>query len=111
ETSEGRIAYGPVGVGDISGLLGAGMLVGGAHPLRLGRPEEIPYLARQTRLTFARYGIVDPVSLDDYRAHGGLTGIARAIEIGSAATIEMVTQSGLRGRGGAGFPTGIKWKT
>ena len=84
---------------------------GGAHPLRLGRPEELPYLARQTRLTFARCGIVDPLSLDDYRAHGGLKGMARAIEIGPAATIEQVTQSGLRGRGGAGFPTGIKWKT
>ncbi len=110
-TSAGRIAYGPVTVADISSLLGAGMLVGGAHPLRLGRPEELPYLAKQTRLTFARCGIVDPLSLDDYRAHGGLKGIARALEIGSAATIEQVTQSGLRGRGGAGFPTGIKWKT
>jgi formate dehydrogenase iron-sulfur subunit len=110
-TSAGRIAYGPVTVADISSLLGAGMLVGGAHPLRLGRPEELPYLAKQTRLTFARCGIVDPLSLDDYRAHGGLKGIARALEIGPAATIEQVTQSGLRGRGGAGFPTGIKWKT
>jgi formate dehydrogenase iron-sulfur subunit len=110
-TSAGRIAYGPVTVADISSLLGAGMLVGGAHPLRLGRPEELPYLAKQTRLTFARCGIVDPLSLDDYRAHGGLKGIARAIEVGPAATIEQVTQSGLRGRGGAGFPTGIKWKT
>ena len=82
------------------------MLTGGAHKLRLGRPEEIPYLARQTRLTFARCGIVDPLSLDDYRAHGGLKGLARAIEIGPAATIETVTQSGLRGRGGAGFPPG-----
>ena len=71
----------------------------------------MPFLAKQTRLTFARCGIVDPLSLDDYRAHGGLKGIARAREIGPAATIEMVTQSGLRGRGGAGFPTGIKWKT
>jgi formate dehydrogenase iron-sulfur subunit len=110
-TSAGRIAYGPVTVADISSLLAAGLLVGGAHPLRLGRPEVLPYLAKQTRLTFARCGIVDPLSLDDYRAHGGLKGIARAIEIGSAATIEQVTQSGLRGRGGAGFPTGIKWKT
>ena len=110
-TAEGRIAYGPVTVADISGLLGAGMLAGGAHPLRLGRPEELPFLAKQTRLTFARCGIVDPLSLDDYRAHGGLKGLARAREIGPAATIEMVTQSGLRGRGGAGFPTGIKWKT
>jgi formate dehydrogenase iron-sulfur subunit len=110
-TCEGRIAYGPVTVADISGLLGAGMLVGAPHPLRLGRPEELPFLAKQTRLTFARCGIVDPLSLGDYRAHGGLKGIARAREIGSAATVEMVTQSGLRGRGGAGFPTGIKWKT
>ena len=74
----GRIAYGPVTVADISGLLGAGMLAGGAHPLRLGRPEELPFLAQQTRLTFARCGIVDPLSLDDYRAHGGLKGLARA---------------------------------
>ena len=110
-TSDGRIAYGPVSLADIPGLIEAGMLTGGAHPLRLGVPEEIPYLARQTRLTFARCGIVDPLSLDDYRAHGGLKGLARAIEIGPAATIEMVTHSGLRGRGGAGFPTGIKWKT
>ncbi len=110
ETAQGRIAYGPVGAGDVPGLLGV-LPAGGAHPLRLGRPEEIPYLARQTRLTFARCGIVDPLSLDDYRAHGGLKGLARAIETGPAATIETVTQSGLRGRGGAGFPTGIKWKT
>ena len=110
-TAEGRIAYGPVTVADISSLLGAGMLTGGAHKLRLGRPDEIPYLAKQTRLTFARCGVVDPLSMDDYRAHGGLRGIARAREIGPAATIELVTQSGLRGRGGAGFPTGIKWKT
>jgi formate dehydrogenase iron-sulfur subunit len=111
ETAEGRIAYGPVTVADISSLLGAGMLVGGPHPLRLGRPENIPYLAKQTRLTFARCGIVDPLSLDDYRAHGGLRGLARAREIGPGATVELATQSGLRGRGGAGFPTGIKWKT
>ncbi len=110
-TPSGRIAYGPVGLGDITGLLDAGMLTGAAHPLRLGRPEEIPYLARQTRLTFARCGVVDPLSLDDYREHGGLKGLARALELGSASTIDLVTQSGLRGRGGAGFPTGIKWKT
>ena len=111
ETASGRIAYGPVGVGDIPSLIEAGMLEGGAHRLRLGKPEEIPWLARQTRLTFARCGVVDPLSLDDYRTHDGLKGLKRAIEIGSAATIECVTQSGLRGRGGAGFPTGIKWKT
>jgi formate dehydrogenase iron-sulfur subunit len=111
ETPEGRIAYGPVEVGDLPGLLQAGMLSGGAHRLRLGRPEELPFLLRQTRLTFARCGIVDPLSLDDYRAHGGMKGLERAREIGPAATVDMVVKSGLRGRGGAGFPTGIKWKT
>ncbi len=110
-TPAGRIAYGPVTAADVPGLLEAGMLDGGAHKLRLGRPEEIPFLARQTRLTFARCGVIDPLSIDDYRAHGGMKGLARARELGAAATIEEVTQSGLRGRGGAGFPTGIKWKT
>ncbi|HET6233860.1 MAG TPA: NADH-ubiquinone oxidoreductase-F iron-sulfur binding region domain-containing protein [Acetobacteraceae bacterium] len=110
-TPAGRIAYGPVSAADVPGLLAAGLLEGGAHKLRLGRPEEIPFLARQTRLTFARCGIIDPLSIEDFRAHGGTQGLARARELGPAATIEEVTQSGLRGRGGAGFPTGIKWRT
>ena len=108
---QGRIAYGPVRAEDVPGLLAAGMLRGGDHPLRLGRPEQIPFLARQTRVTFARCGIVDPLSIEDYRAHGGGKGLARARELGPARTIEEVFQSGLRGRGGAGFPTGIKWRT
>ncbi len=111
ETPAGRIAYGPVRAADLDGLLAAGMLTGGAHALRQGRPEDIPFLAGQTRFTFARCGVVDPTSLDDYRAAGGLKGLQRALEIGPAATIAEVTASGLRGRGGAGFPTGIKWKT
>ncbi|MDE2582438.1 MAG: NADH-quinone oxidoreductase subunit NuoF [Rhodospirillales bacterium] len=111
ETPAGRIAYGPVRAADVSGLIAAGLLAGGAHPLRLGRPEDIAFLAGQTRFTFARCGVVDPGSLDDYRAAGGLKGLARALEIGPAATVAEVTASGLRGRGGAGFPTGIKWKT
>jgi formate dehydrogenase iron-sulfur subunit len=110
-TPAGRIAYGPVSAADVPGLIDAGLLEGGAHKLRLGRPEEISFLARQTRLTFARCGVIDPLSIEDYRAHGGMKGLARARELGPAATIEEVTQSGLRGRGGAGFPTGIKWKT
>jgi formate dehydrogenase iron-sulfur subunit len=110
-TPAGRIAYGPVTAADVPGLLAAGLPEGGAHRLRLGRPEELPFLARQTRLTFVRCGIIDPLSIEDYRAHGGMNGLARARELGPAATIEEVTQSGLRGRGGAGFPTGIKWKT
>ncbi len=111
ETAKGRIAYGPVSVADIPSLFDAGFLTGGAHALRIGKPEEHPYLAKQTRLTFARCGITDPVSISDYEAHDGWKGLKRAIEIGPAAIIQEVTQSGLRGRGGAGFPTGIKWKT
>jgi formate dehydrogenase iron-sulfur subunit len=111
ETREGRIAYGPVEVRDVPGLFDAGFLQGGAHRLRIGKPEEHPFLKRQTRLAFARCGIIDPLSLDEYRAHGGLKGLERAIAIGPAATLEEVVTSGLRGRGGAGFPTGIKWRT
>ena len=111
ETAAGRIAYGPVTKGDVVSLLASGLLTGGAHPLRLGRPEEIPFLARQTRLTYARCGVVDPLSLDDFRQHGGWAGLEKARAMGPAATIDALLKSGLRGRGGAGFPAGIKWKT
>ena len=83
---------------------------GGDHKLRIGVPEDHPFLKKQTRLTFARCGIVDPRSLDDYKAHGGYKGLAKALA-NPAGIVEEITQSGLRGRGGAGFPTGIKWKT
>src|ERR1700743_3489874 len=76
-----------------------------------GRPDDIPFPKRQPRLTFARCGIVDPLSLDDYRAHAGYKGLERALTMQPVAIDEAVTQSGLRGRGGAGFPTGVKWKT
>ncbi|MFV3076028.1 formate dehydrogenase beta subunit [Niveispirillum fermenti] len=111
ETPAGRIAYGPVTPADVPGLFAAGFLTGATHPLCLGRTEDIPWLARQNRLTFARCGIIDPLSVEDYRAHGGFKGIARALELGPSNTIEEVVRSGLRGRGGAGFPTGVKWRT
>ena len=111
ETPAGRIAYGPVSPSDVPGLFAAGFLTGAAHPLCLGPTEQIPWLARQNRLTFARCGIIDPLSVEDYRAHGGFKGIARALELGPSNTIEEVVKSGLRGRGGAGFPTGVKWRT
>ena len=110
-TSGGRIAYGPVDRSDVRPLFDADFLHGGAHPLRLGPVESIPYFLKQERLTFARVGITDPVSLDDYLAHDGYTGLRRALEAGPAAIVQEVTDSGLRGRGGAAFPTGIKWKT
>ena len=108
--AEGRLGFGPVEDGDIPSLVDA-LREGKDHPLAIGPVDEHPFLKRQTRLTFARCGIVDPRSIDDYRAHGGMKGLERAREIGPAAAIEQVIASGLRGRGGAGFPTGIKWKT
>jgi formate dehydrogenase iron-sulfur subunit len=110
-TPAGRVAYGPVTPDDVDALLDADLLQGGSHPLRLGLTDEIPWLKRQTRLTFARCGVTDPRSLADYRAHGGYKGLERALSLGPEAIIEEVLQSGLRGRGGAGFPTGIKWRT
>ena len=109
-TSKGRVGYGPVSVSDVEAILVAA-LNGSAHPLCIGIVDDLPFLKRQSRLTFARCGIVDPRALDDYVAHDGYKGLTRALEIGAAATITTVTTSGLRGRGGAGFPTGIKWDT
>src|SRR5687768_489029 len=110
ETASGRIGFGPVAVKDVASLFADG-LPAASHALCVGRPEEIPFLKKQTRITFARCGIIDPLSLADYRAHGGWRGLERARSLGPTATVEEVTKSGLRGRGGAGFPTGIKWKT
>ena len=110
-TPKGRVAYGPVKPSDVKSLFDSGFLSGDQHRLWLGKPEKIPFLAKQTRLTFARCGIIDPLSLDDYTTHGGLAGLKRAISMPPAYIVDKVTQSGLRGRGGAGFPTGIKWKT
>jgi formate dehydrogenase iron-sulfur subunit len=111
ETANGRVGYGPVRAPDLPALIEAGMLEGKAHPLCVGVVEHHPWMKRQTRITFAKCGVIDPLSADDYRAHGGFAGLARARELGAAATIEAIAKSGLRGRGGAGFPAGIKWKT
>ncbi|MDE2185630.1 MAG: formate dehydrogenase [Betaproteobacteria bacterium] len=110
-TPHGRVAYGPVAAEDVPGLLDAGLLHGGAHALSLGPTEQIPFLAKQERLTFRRMGVTDPLSLDDYAAHEGWEGLRRALALDGAAIVEQVTQSSLRGRGGAAFPAGIKWKT
>lgn len=110
-TPAGRIAYGPVSVDDVAGLFDAGFLAGGGHALRQGLTEDIPYLKRQERLTFARVGVTDPLSLEDFLAHGGYRGLRNALDMTGAGIVQAVTDSGLRGRGGAAFPTGIKWNT
>lgn len=110
-TPDGRVAYGPVMPEDVAALFDAGWLQGGPHPLGHGRTDAIPYLRRQQRLTFARVGITDPLSLEDYATHGGWRGAARALELRADDIVAEVTASGLRGRGGAAFPAGVKWRT
>jgi formate dehydrogenase iron-sulfur subunit len=111
QTEQGRIAYGPVNPEDVASLLAADVLNGGAHPLCLGPTEQIPFLAQQQRLTFARMGITRPLSLEDYATHGGWQGLQQALSLSSEAVVQTVLDSGLRGRGGAAFPAGIKWRT
>lgn len=111
ETAQGRIAYGPVRASEVASLWEAEFFKGGEHPLKLGLTEEIPFLKKQERLTFARVGVIDPVSVADYEAHGGWAGLRHALTLTQADIVAAVTASGLRGRGGAAFPTGIKWQT
>jgi len=111
EVNGKRHAYGPVQAEDVASLFAADFVNGGAHPLALGPTDDIPYLKNQERLTFARAGLTDPVSIDDYIAHDGYKGLTNALAMTPAAIVEAVLDSGLRGRGGAAFPAGIKWKT
>ena len=111
QTQQGRLAFGPVQVEDIASLLDAVLRQDGSHPLCLGLTEEIAYLAQQDRLTFARMGVTSPLSLSDYEAHGGWLGLKRALSMAPADVVELIADSGLRGRGGAAFPAGTKWRT
>jgi len=106
-----RIAFGPVTPHDVAGLFEAGFPGLCEHELYLGKTAEIDWLKRQDRLTFNRAGVTEPLSLDDYKKSGGYAGLAKAVEMTPRDIVEAVTESGLRGRGGAAFPTGIKWRT
>lgn len=100
-----RHGFGPADPGDVAAILD------GTSAKALGPVEELDWMKRQTRLTFARVGVIDPLSLRDYKAHGGLSGLQRALGMNGQQIVDEVKTSGLRGRGGAGFPTGIKWQT
>ena len=111
ETVEGRVGYGPVTAVDVAALFDSDFLTGAANAYSVGLVDEIPWLADQQRVTFARVGVIDPLDIKDYEAHGGLAGLRTAIALDQSAIVEEVLASGLRGRGGAGFPAGIKWRT
>ena len=106
-----RIAYGNVTAADVPNLFAADFVNGGKHERRLGPINEVPYLINQDRWTFWRCGLVEPLSLEDFRKHQGFNALEKALADGPEAVLDAVTASGLRGRGGAGFPTGIKWRT
>jgi formate dehydrogenase iron-sulfur subunit len=106
-----RNGYGPVAPEDVAALFHADFMHGGAHPLAHGPTEEIDYLKRQTRFTFVRAGLFDPLSIEDYQQHAGYAGLRAALAMSAEAIVQQVLDSGLRGRGGAAFPTGIKWQT
>jgi len=111
QTPAGRVAYGPVAPEDVAGLLDAQFQTGADHPLRHGLTADLAYLKHQERLTFARMGITDPLSLADFAAHQGFAGLRHALSLSAADVVQQVLDSGLRGRGGAAFPAGIKWQT
>ena len=109
DNGDGRFAYGPVTPADVDSLFANNFLNAGTHPLSLGKTESIEWLATQDRVTFTRVGIIEPLSLSQYEAHGGLAGLRTALK--HPDVVGEVLASGLRGRGGAGFPAGIKWRT
>lgn len=111
ETFTGRVGYGPVQLEDIPDLFDANFLSGGQHRLALGSVDDLPWFKQQERLTFARCGLIAATSVDEYRKLGGFAGLRAALSLSAADVVKTVLDSGLRGRGGAAFPTGIKWKT
>lgn len=114
DTPQGRVGFGPCTPEMIADLFAQGCFkdpLAARHAAALGLVENLPWLKGQQRLTFATCGLYDPLNVAAYQALGGFEGLKKALGLAPGAIIDQVTQSGLRGRGGAGFPTGIKWKT
>ena len=111
ETAQGRIGFGPVSDKDVATILKALESDASSHDLYLGAVDEIEYLASQQRLTYARAGLGDPLCLENYQALDGFNGLKRALTMTPQQIVDEIKNSGLRGRGGAAFPAGIKWQT
>ncbi len=111
DSVDGRVGFAAVTPETAASLFESGTMPSVSHPLSIGLVESLPWLRDQQRLMFSRVGIIDPLSLDDYRAHGGLSGLEQALTLGPQAIVTEIKTSGLRGRGGAAFPAGIKWQT
>jgi formate dehydrogenase iron-sulfur subunit len=104
-----RHAFGPLSKDDIASLFEENF--SNTHRRALGPTDDLDWMRDQTRLLYQRCGLIDPLDLDAYEATGGLTGLRAAQACSPDEIVDAVTSSGLRGRGGAGFPAGIKWKT
>ncbi len=112
ETDRGRVAYGPVSVEKVEEFMAAECWnENSQHPLYLGLTEDIAFLKNQQRLTFNRVGIIQPTNIKDYCEYDGFAGLTKALKISAEEIVGNIKSSGLRGRGGAAFPTGIKWQT
>lgn len=110
QSAGGRLGFGPVGVADIASLFESGFEAN-SHPLALGLIAGLPWFARQQRVSFRRVGEIDPLSIADYRARDGLLALDKALALSPQQIVDALKESGLRGRGGAAFPAGIKWQT
>jgi formate dehydrogenase iron-sulfur subunit len=107
ETGAGRVGFAEATPLDVPRILA----VDTGHPNHLGIVDDHPWLTGQQRVSFARVGVIEPTSLASFAEHGGYAGLRKALSMAPAEVVEEVIASGLRGRGGAGFPAGIKWRT
>ena len=111
EIENKRYGFANIDETKVKELFDTNFLTDKSHKLSIGEVENHEWLKNQTRVTFQRVGVIDPINIKDYEAHGGLVGLKNALKLSDSQIVAEVTESGLRGRGGAGFPAGIKWKT